>query len=294
MKEIELNKQLPVITMNFEEVKTSLTETMDKYKGIIVTEEGLKDCKATQKELAGVRNKIDTYRKEVKKEMTKPISEFEDKCKELIKLVEAAEQPIKEGIVIFDNKKREEKRTKALELIQEAIQAHGLTEKYARQLVVVDRYMNLTAKPSEVKNDIEQKAMILKKEQDKELEDREIVQTTIDSVNTTINRKLLFDEFEKYIGHFSLTEIISKINKTAEIIREAENPKPIEPPKEEVKEEIKEPVKEVVSFPVDFSPEKIYFVNIRVEANKQNIARLSSFLKANGYDYLTIDKGLVR
>ena len=38
---------------------------MDKYKGIVVTEEGLQDCKATQKKLAGLRNNIDKYRKDL-------------------------------------------------------------------------------------------------------------------------------------------------------------------------------------------------------------------------------------
>ena len=109
LKEIVLNKTLPVINMNFEEVKASLIETTEKYKGIIVTEDGLMDCKATQKDLAKIRNDIDSYRKAVKKEMEKPIKEFESQCKELISLVEDAEQPIKEGILLFDNKRREEK-----------------------------------------------------------------------------------------------------------------------------------------------------------------------------------------
>jgi len=96
MKEIVLNKQLPIINMNYEEVKASLIETTEKYKGIVVTEEGLKDCKATQKELAGVRNKIDDYRKAIKREMEKPIKSFEGQCKELIGLVESLSLTISE------------------------------------------------------------------------------------------------------------------------------------------------------------------------------------------------------
>ena len=59
MKNLQVNKVLPVINANFEEVKVSLIETMEKYKGIVVTEDGLKDCKATQKDLAKIRNDID-------------------------------------------------------------------------------------------------------------------------------------------------------------------------------------------------------------------------------------------
>ncbi len=84
MKNLQVNKVLPVINANFEEVKASLIETMEKYKGIVVTEDGLKDCKATQKDLAKIRRDIDTYRKLIKKEMTAPIIEFENECKEII------------------------------------------------------------------------------------------------------------------------------------------------------------------------------------------------------------------
>ena len=80
--------------MNFEEVKASLIEGAEKYKGILVTEDGLKDCKATQKDLASTRIKLDNYRKEIKKEMLKPIDVFESQCKELIALVAEVEKPV--------------------------------------------------------------------------------------------------------------------------------------------------------------------------------------------------------
>ncbi|MDB1932944.1 DUF1351 domain-containing protein, partial [Clostridium tertium] len=38
MKEIVVNTQLPVISMNYEEVKLSIEESLKKYKGIVVTE----------------------------------------------------------------------------------------------------------------------------------------------------------------------------------------------------------------------------------------------------------------
>ena len=79
-----LNEIKPVIEINFDHLKTTLTETLEKYNGIIVTEETLSGCKATQKELAGVRNKIDRYRIDKKKELSKPITAFENQCKELV------------------------------------------------------------------------------------------------------------------------------------------------------------------------------------------------------------------
>ena len=85
-----LKEQLPVIQINFDEMKNALTETLDYYEGIIVAEDNLCECKEAQRELAGVRIKIDNYRKDKKKELSKPIIDFEDQCKELIKLVDVS------------------------------------------------------------------------------------------------------------------------------------------------------------------------------------------------------------
>lgn len=46
-----INEVMPVIEINFEQIKTNLTDTLRKYNGIIVTEETLSGCKATQKNL---------------------------------------------------------------------------------------------------------------------------------------------------------------------------------------------------------------------------------------------------
>lgn len=299
MKEIILNKQLPIINMNFEEVKASLIETTEKYKGIIVTEEGLKDCKATQKELAGVRNKIDDYRKVIKREMEKPIKAFEGQCKELIGLVEEAEKPIKDGILIFDNKRRDEKKLKALELISECVQTLGLEEKYASRLTVLDKYLNLNGSVKSVREDIELRGNMLKNEQSMEKAKYEMlkatIETTLESINKTIKTPLKYEDFQKYIDFgWDAARIIKEINDRAELIREAERPKEepkavenVEVPKQE------EPKKEEVIQP-QTEPQKeepLYFVDIKVIHTMENITKLSQFLKDNGYEYLVKSKG---
>ena len=100
MLDIKLEKQLPVVQMNFEEVKASLIAGAEKYRGIVVTEESLKDCKVMQKELSKTKNSLDTYRKGIKKEMLIPVTAFENQCKELIGLVAEVESPIKDAIIL--------------------------------------------------------------------------------------------------------------------------------------------------------------------------------------------------
>lgn len=227
MKEIILNKQLPVISMNFEEVKMSLVETMDKYKGIVVTEEGLKDCKATQRDLAGLRKKIDTYRKQVKKEMEVPIKDFEGQCKELISLVDGVEVPIKEGIEVFNDKVRKEKMQYAEKIIAENITKYELEEKFSSQLNVLDSYTNLTATLKSIREDIEVRTKALKDQQDQEKAQAQILKATIiatvEGANATINTKLKAEDFYKYIDRsYNVAQVVNEVNRAAELVRNTE------------------------------------------------------------------------
>lgn len=299
MKEIILNKQLPVVTMNFEDVKNSLISTVERYKDIIVTEDGLKDCKSTQKELAGLRNKIETYRKSVKKEMEQPIKEFEKQCKELTLLISDAELPIKEGIATFDEKRRLEKVKKAMELIQESVQAHNLNAKYAAQISIHSITINLSNSMKSIKEEIESKVSTLARQQEEEIRAKEVlkqsIEATLETVNTTIKTQLKYEDFQRYIDmKWSLAEIIREINNRAETIRRAEQPKPIvqEQPKEiekTVVQSIQEEAPKVIE-PVKEN-ESLYFVDIKVIHTRSRIAELSKFLKENGYDYQVKSKG---
>ncbi|WP_368240410.1 DUF1351 domain-containing protein [Clostridium paraputrificum] len=307
MKDIEINKQLPVITMNFEEVKASLVENMEKYKGIIVTEESLKDCKATQKDLAGLRNKLDTYRKDVKKEMEKPIKAFESDCKELIGLIAEVEAPIKSGILEFDNKRKEEKRKFADIKIFEICQKLNLEKKYADQLTVLDKYLNLSASAKSVVEDIEQRAEALKQQQNMDKVKAEMIKANIESaletVNLTLKTQLEYKDFEKYIAlGWDGPRIVREINERAAQIRQAE--KAAEEMATKKIEEEKQ--KEEVQIPMALKPkapevpkevnkdEPMFFVDVYVESDYERIQALSKYLQANGYKYEVHNKGKVK
>jgi hypothetical protein len=282
-----IKQEQPIIEINFEEIKTNLTESVKEYSSLIVTDDTLPICKTKQKELAGIRIKIDNYRKEVKKAMSKPIDEFETKCKQLIGLVEEAEKPLKEGIQVFDDKKREEKRQIALGIMKAAIEQHGLKPKYAEQLTVSDKYTNLGAKASEVREDVEQRVFILLGEQKKEEEILEIIQDTIDNINKTIKTPLSMADFQRLIDiGVSPKDIIAEVNKRAEKIREAEAPKP-EPAVQQAPES--EPIKQEP--PKENEP--LYYVELRVTGTKLDISNLGQYLRGNGYTYSLIKQGKV-
>jgi hypothetical protein len=287
-----IKQEQPIIEINFEEIKNNLTESVKEYSSLVVTDDTLTICKTKQKELAGIRVKIDNYRKEVKKAMSKPIDEFEIKCKQLIGLVEEAEKPLKEGIQVFDDKKREEKRQIALTIMNAAIEQHGLKPKYAEQLTISDKYTNLGAKASEVREDVEQRVFILLGEQKKEEEMLEIIQDTIDNVNKGIKAQLSMADFQRMIDRgTSPKDVIAEVSSRGEAIRKAENPPPPEPVVEIPVVEIvipiptQEPVAEATK-----EPETLFAVELRVTGTKQQIRALGDYMKANNYTYAVVNQ----
>jgi hypothetical protein len=292
------NQKLPIIDINFEEVKEDLKEQLEGYKSLVVTDESLSLCKNQQKSLAGLKGKIDTYRKDVKRVMSEPIIAFEDKCKQLVSLIEQAEQPLKDGIKVFDDMKREEKRAAAQIIINAAIVKHGLLEKYAYQLTVVDKYLNLTSKTSEVKEDVDQRIFVLVGQQQKEQELLELIQDAIDTVNKSIKKQVNISSVQWMINRgMSTKEVIQSINSLADQIREAENPKPVEEivppiPAPPIPTTLIEPAKNQVSPPPPIVDE-MWVVDMRITAKASQFGQLKQYMLSSGITYSVKDKQVV-
>ena len=219
MEDIKLEKQLPVIKMNFEEVKASLVAGSEKYKNLVVTEENLKDCKIMQKELSSTKKDLDTYRKDIKKEMLIPVTKFENQCKELVGLVVDVETPIKESILVFDDKAREIKREIAQEHINKLTIDLLLNDKYGSQLIVSSEYTNVNMSVKKIKEDIEKRALLLQQEQNQEAENLQIIKDTIENCNNNIDAKMYIEDFKMVIEEDPISNVLHVINGRCERIK---------------------------------------------------------------------------
>lgn len=295
--EIKVTEEtLPVISINYDEIKANLESEMAKYENIVVTEETLKGCKATQKELAGLKNKIDRYRLDKKKIFSAPIVEFENKCKDLISLIETVEFPIKKGIAVFDDETKQEKRKEAQDIIDSVVEKQGLTEKYANRLTVIDKYMNLSATKKSIVEDIEARAMTLKVEQDMENELLEIIKSTIESENARINQKLGIADFQRLIDLGSSTaDILAEVKRQADRIYQAENPPKVEPIEiiEQLEEvPFSEPV-EVFGTPLNVELEENIFILAKISGNKDTMQGVIDLLRENDLTVEIIEDGFM-
>ena len=174
-----IKQELPVIEFNYEELKSEIKAFADKRKDMAVTDENLNESKKIQKELASVRRKVDDARKKVKKIMSAPIKEAEEKFKELIGLITDVEIPLKEGLAVFEEIRREEKREKVRDLILEVIKECELDAIFSKKMEILDRYLNVSTSFKAIKEDLDIKALELKNLQNVEKENRAWIESQV-------------------------------------------------------------------------------------------------------------------
>ncbi len=275
--DIKIMKEVPpVLKINFEEVKSGLSAMLETYQGIVVTEQTLQGCKATQKELASVRTKLDKYRKEKKKALSKPITDFENQCKELIAMVESVEKPIKEGIALFDNERRQAKRREAEAIRESLLKDSGLNETYAALLQIKDVHCNLSATKAMVTSDMKAEIEILTEKQRAEEMKEEAILAAIEAQNGRLNKKLSIKDFQ-YMLSAELPTILREIQLKADIIFEAEHPKEEPPaPEPEPIESESEPAPEVAK------PQAVY--SVRLQGELSAIKAILGLAQAKGLE----------
>lgn len=292
--------ELPKIEFNFEELKSELKKQLESYKNIVVAEEVLGDCKRCQKDLASLRTKVDVYRKETKKELSKSITLFEEQCKELIALIEEVEKPIKEGIAEFDNRKKEEKRIKAEEIITELFDEYGLGNKYREKIEFNKSWTNLTAKASDVREEVERQVKAIKEEIDRKMADKKIVEETIRRENKGLKTPFSFADFEFVFNsndlNTTLTEIYGAVErrKVAEsVIEESfeennEENKTLNKPEEKQESKKAEENKNIAKQ----ETVEAYAI-LKIKGSCNSLKEVRNFMAGVGVEYEVVEQGML-
>ena len=275
--EIKTMKTTPaIIDFNFEEIKNNLIEYSKKYVGLIVTEENEKEMVVVKNEVSKLEKTIDSYRLERKKELEKPIKEFEIKCKELMKVIEEVSYPIREQLNFFEEKRKEAKEKEVNILIQKIIEKYNLEKKYSDQLTINSKYLNKGQKEKDTVQDLEQRAEALKNMQEQEKQLQKMKEEKIDLIQKTIDKKN-----KEHLLNLKISNFMNLIEKTAtEIIEEIDKVvnselQKIEKINNEKQEEIKITEKEL---------KKTYLITIR-NIDKTDIEKIKNELNDEFYDF---------
>ncbi|HRT84280.1 MAG TPA: DUF1351 domain-containing protein [Bacteroidales bacterium] len=98
------------IDFNFVELKQTLLEKLEKYKGMTYTEESIQLAKTDRANLNKLKKAINDKKVDIKKQCMKPYEEFESKVKELIGLIDEPIEEIDKQIKTYEEKQRQEKQ----------------------------------------------------------------------------------------------------------------------------------------------------------------------------------------
>lgn len=277
--QLETIKLVPgELIFNFDELKGQLSERLENYKGLVVTEDNEREVTKDKAELNKLVKAIDDYRKNQKKEMSAPITEFENKCKELTSLVTNVVTPIADQLKAFEDARKEEKRTEVQRQVEKIINDLGLNQTYSSQLDIIDKYLNKTQKLTDTINDLEKRGKILKQAQEQEelfekakREKIDLIQKTIEDINKKYQLDFKISDFF-YLQMEEARNIQNLIeSKAQECLENLKKKQVVVEEKAEVKEVIQE--------------EKIYKFILGVTASLEQAKLLKEFLDKNNIQY---------
>ncbi len=151
--QVVVTQELGVIDFNFEESKKFLTEKINEYKGIIITEDTIDSGKKDLAKLRNDRKAFDARRIEVKKAFMKPCDEFEAKAKQLIALFDAPIKEIADQLDLYEEKRKAAKKEDITAIYNELV---GEMSEYLPLSKIYDsRWENATATPKSIRSEIE-------------------------------------------------------------------------------------------------------------------------------------------
>lgn len=194
------------VTTNFEDVKKNLQIITEKYIGLVVTDQNQKDMEKTLREVVSLRTSTQKFEVNGKRKLRKPVDQFADACKELLKIVNEAERPLREQLDAYEARRQESVTKVILHKYEEMALDAGIREEF-RSCDILSKWMNKTAKLKDTYEDIarlvsEQTAMQKQHDDLKELRNsrRELALLQIEKANrdyalaTPITEDFLTDE----------------------------------------------------------------------------------------------------
>ena len=210
--QIITNKIQPAkVEFNYKAIDEQLDVVLKRYKGLVFTEDTATDCKKTIAELRKGQKAVDDFRKKTKKMLTQSVTDFEDDCKYLYKKFDTVIDPLKDQADKFEQQRKEEKRQKVEELIEDVKDKFSLNQKYGDKLVIEDKYLNASETMSKVKEQLYVQANDLREAQRKEQADIDLIKRSVENNNNTNDINLLEDNYLRLLAYEDAATIVAKI-----------------------------------------------------------------------------------
>ena len=259
------------IDWNYEELKQEITTRANDYKNLVYTDENIKEAKSDRANLNKFIKVLDAKRKDVKKMMLEPYTEFEGQVK------------------AYEQKKRDEKLVKVQEIYDGIFGDSDLLSILTWDRVFKPTYLNATTTIKSIKAEMT------------ELLER--VTSELDIINND-DGEYQFEMKEAYLKNFSMTDALTVKQKFEENARrkaeyEAKRQAEIEERKERERAEAervasagKEQTNENAEIAaaktvnaVEKVTEQLITLDFRVKATAAQLEGLKNYLKSNNIEF---------
>lgn len=142
------------IETNFEAVEAYLTEAMEPYTQLVVTEDSIGDAKKTLAQLRKLKDGINAQKIAVKREWMKPYTEYEDKAKQLMSRVEAGISNIDGQVKDYDSRRKEQKIQELKDYFDQEASRYRVEEYLDWNLIRNPKWANASFSVEDAENEI--------------------------------------------------------------------------------------------------------------------------------------------
>ena len=142
------------IETNFEAVDAYLTEAMEPYTQMVVTEDSIGDAKKTLAQLRKLKDGINAQKIAVKREWMKPYTEYEDKAKQLMSRVEAGISNIDGQVKDYDARRKEQKLQDLKDYFDQEASRYRVGEYLDWNLIRNPKWANASFSVEDAENEI--------------------------------------------------------------------------------------------------------------------------------------------
>ena len=250
------------MTWNNAELAKYLEEKLEKYNGLVVTENNLKEMKSVLKEIVSIRTKLTRFGTDKKRELKIPYNTFTAELEQVLAVVSRVENPIANQINEFEQQEMLKRRDTVIAMMNDKVQALGIRDEYKIRIVPNHkRWENKTAKMSDVALAIDEmvKNVLEQQQNDDDLkrmqaEKVEMIKMKIDlfNQNYALDTPIQYEEIKHRVDNIPFGELdnvlSNEFEKRLEIEMKAKEPQQTEPiftEQPQATEEIKEEVKTV-------------------------------------------------
>jgi hypothetical protein len=144
------NTEVAPIDFNLEEIKAELAENLQKYKGLVITDDIIPEAKKDRANLRKLADTINAKKIEVKNKHNLPLVDFEKKIKELLAMIDEPVKEIDLQVKAYEENLKEIKKN----LISNNWVDVGL-EGVPLAMIWKDSWLNATVKIKDIRSEME-------------------------------------------------------------------------------------------------------------------------------------------